>query len=184
MAVGWGVGNSYRIGSWTTWLALDVLLLISLKCVFIVFFFFFSSRRRHTRFDCDWSSDVCSSDLFAQQVPGVRAGKRVAHAGDVARGELQSGARDELEGADAIAAPRAQLPEQRHRGAHFRQRHQRRGAGADLREELHSRGGDHPERALRAEKQRLEIGRAACRGRVEISVVGVSLKKKKKNIRV
>src|SRR2546430_17650575 len=26
-------------------------------------FFFFSSRSRHTRFDCDWSSDVCSSDL-------------------------------------------------------------------------------------------------------------------------
>src|SRR5256886_16674263 len=25
--------------------------------------FVFSSRRRHTRFDCDWSSDVCSSDL-------------------------------------------------------------------------------------------------------------------------
>src|SRR2546430_9574362 len=25
--------------------------------------FFFSSRRRHPRFDCDWSSDVCSSDL-------------------------------------------------------------------------------------------------------------------------
>src|SRR5205085_5514736 len=25
--------------------------------------FFFSGRRRHTRFDCDWSSDVCSSDL-------------------------------------------------------------------------------------------------------------------------
>src|SRR5260370_10959189 len=24
--------------------------------------FFFSSRRRHTRFKCDWSSDVCSSD--------------------------------------------------------------------------------------------------------------------------
>src|SRR5260370_17954160 len=27
-------------------------------------FFFFSSRRRHTRFKCDWSSDVCSSDLI------------------------------------------------------------------------------------------------------------------------
>src|SRR6267143_3614699 len=27
------------------------------------FFFFFSSRRRHTRWNCDWSSDVCSSDL-------------------------------------------------------------------------------------------------------------------------
>src|SRR5882762_6684075 len=25
--------------------------------------FFFSRRRRHTRFKCDWSSDVCSSDL-------------------------------------------------------------------------------------------------------------------------
>src|SRR5206468_5684622 len=25
---------------------------------------FFSSRRRHTRSDRDWSSDVCSSDLF------------------------------------------------------------------------------------------------------------------------
>src|SRR5690606_40867859 len=24
----------------------------------------FSSRRRHTRFSRDWSSDVCSSDLF------------------------------------------------------------------------------------------------------------------------
>src|SRR2546430_7232680 len=30
-----------------------------------LFVFFFSSRRRHTRFDCDWSSDVCSSDLRA-----------------------------------------------------------------------------------------------------------------------
>src|SRR5207237_6620068 len=28
-----------------------------------LFSFFFSSRRRHTRFKCDWSSDVCSSDL-------------------------------------------------------------------------------------------------------------------------
>src|SRR5260370_30690322 len=26
-------------------------------------FFFISRRRRHTRFKCDWSSDVCSSDL-------------------------------------------------------------------------------------------------------------------------
>src|SRR6266567_1075569 len=30
------------------------------------FFFFFSSRRRHTRFDCDWGSDVCSSDLLVE----------------------------------------------------------------------------------------------------------------------
>src|SRR5476649_346258 len=31
---------------------------------FFVIFFFFSSRRRHTRSLCDWSSDVCSSDLI------------------------------------------------------------------------------------------------------------------------
>src|SRR3989344_9192977 len=31
-----------------------------------LFGFFFSSRRRHTRLTCDWSSDVCSSDLLEQ----------------------------------------------------------------------------------------------------------------------
>src|SRR6266480_7012460 len=38
-------------------------------CVWYVFMFvlfFFSSRRRHTRLTCDWSSDVCSSDLIAR----------------------------------------------------------------------------------------------------------------------
>src|SRR5688572_32051601 len=41
-------------------------------CLFFFFFFFFSSRRRHTRFDCDWSSDVCSSDLtVAVLLPGA-----------------------------------------------------------------------------------------------------------------
>src|SRR6266480_7959802 len=30
----------------------------------MLFIFFFSSRRRHTRLTCDWSSDVCSSDLL------------------------------------------------------------------------------------------------------------------------
>src|SRR5690606_39560103 len=37
--------------------------------------FFFSSRRRHTRFSRDWSSDVCSSDLFLEvftDQPGVQ----------------------------------------------------------------------------------------------------------------
>src|SRR5689334_24808949 len=36
--------------------------------IFIFFFFFFSSRIRHTRWNCDWSSDVCSSDLLAIRV--------------------------------------------------------------------------------------------------------------------
>src|SRR5437588_6579540 len=36
--------------------------------------FFFSSRRRHTRSLCDWSSDVCSSDLddFRKTVMGLK----------------------------------------------------------------------------------------------------------------
>src|SRR5690554_4986561 len=41
-----------RSGSWC-------LVICILLCVF-----FFSSRRRHTRCGRDWSSDVCSSDLF------------------------------------------------------------------------------------------------------------------------
>src|SRR5688572_31489870 len=52
------------------------------------FFFFFSSRRRHTRFDCDWSSDVCSSDLLGRgglQTRGPRShgvdGVQLAHGG-------------------------------------------------------------------------------------------------------
>src|SRR2546430_4387303 len=49
---------------------------------------FFSSRRRHTRFDCDWSSDVCSSDL--QRVHFLRVAAhplhRIAHGRDVDHG--------------------------------------------------------------------------------------------------
>src|SRR4051812_49702889 len=40
--------------------------------VYTFFFFFFSSRRRHTRLTCDWSSDVCSSDLWLHRPPRVR----------------------------------------------------------------------------------------------------------------
>src|SRR6266480_3138814 len=41
-------------------------------------FFFFSSRRRHTRLTCDWSSDVCSSDLGELQGE-VRGHRVLAH---------------------------------------------------------------------------------------------------------
>src|SRR5260370_25301257 len=37
------------------------------------YLFFFSSRRRHTRFKCDWSSDVCSSDLTARAASLIHA---------------------------------------------------------------------------------------------------------------
>src|SRR2546430_13348839 len=44
--------------------------------ILIIMFFFFSSRRRHTRFDCDWSSDVCSSDLRTREKSGLTGGMR------------------------------------------------------------------------------------------------------------
>src|SRR6267143_2971983 len=40
-----------------------VLFLFCAHLVVYMNWFFFSSRRRHTRWNCDWSSDVCSSDL-------------------------------------------------------------------------------------------------------------------------
>src|ERR1039457_4569996 len=42
-------------------------------------FFFFSSRRRHTRLQGDWSSDVCSSDLFAFSLPRLLIAIRCSH---------------------------------------------------------------------------------------------------------
>src|SRR5258706_12198949 len=41
------------------------------RFLFYHFFFFFSSRRRHTRLVSDWSSDVCSSDLFREIQHGL-----------------------------------------------------------------------------------------------------------------
>src|SRR2546429_6574620 len=38
--------------------------------------FFFSSRRRHTRCSRDWSSDVCSSDLFEYFLEMIRGLKQ------------------------------------------------------------------------------------------------------------
>src|SRR5688572_33500158 len=35
--------------------------------------FFFASRRRHARWNCDWSSDVCSSDLVELERHRIRA---------------------------------------------------------------------------------------------------------------
>src|SRR6266480_5092859 len=42
-------------------------------------FFFFSSRRRHTRLTCDWSSDVCSSDLGRMPDAGMGVARMVGH---------------------------------------------------------------------------------------------------------
>src|SRR5690242_21224864 len=51
----------------------------------LFFFFFFSSRRRHTRLTCDWSSDVCSSDLHRHGRAPIRGGEGVAELGELCR---------------------------------------------------------------------------------------------------
>src|SRR2546430_11273729 len=58
--------------------------------------FFFSSRRRHTRFDCDWSSDVCSSDLFR---PSYAAANRTV-------GAIRETSREGALGAELYKLPR------------------------------------------------------------------------------
>src|SRR2546427_11966884 len=58
--------------------------------VVFFFFFFFSSRRRHTRFDCDWSSDVCSSDL-AVPPARIHAAARRPGVGDRSGGRAWPG---------------------------------------------------------------------------------------------
>src|SRR2546422_6903401 len=45
--------------------------------IFVFLFFFFSSRRRHTRCSRDWSSDVCSSDLFYAGSLSVSGSSRI-----------------------------------------------------------------------------------------------------------
>src|SRR5438034_10766729 len=49
------------------------------KTLLAAFIVFFSSRRRHTRSLCDWSSDVCSSDLAGLSFRlRVRNGERLS----------------------------------------------------------------------------------------------------------
>src|SRR2546430_4864163 len=78
--------------------------------------FFFSSRRRHTRFDCDWSSDVCSSDLWlawrVEVDPGAaRERVRVAHALGTLPLLARALARGELSYAKVRALTRVATPE-------------------------------------------------------------------------
>src|SRR2546430_9480605 len=57
------VGHLLQVGTWYSILSSIWVWFIRFRVSVSYFLFFFSSRRRHTRFDCDWSSDVCSSDL-------------------------------------------------------------------------------------------------------------------------
>src|SRR5689334_23467626 len=78
--------------------------------------FFFSSRRRHTRWNCDWSSDVCSSDLgpvytYAQLFADPQVGHRglVVHADDAELGRVPH-IRTPIKMSSASVAVRAVAP--------------------------------------------------------------------------
>src|SRR5205085_9065551 len=94
--------------------------------------------RRHTRFDCDWSSDVCSSDLEP-----TGAGTDRVHAGDHA-GE------DGIETGSGLGAAR------RGDGSDYSEHRAVGVAGA----------ADGPAAAGSFGSAGWEIGRASCRERV------------------
>src|SRR5713101_756317 len=107
-------------------------------------FFFFSSRRRHTRLTCDWSSDVCSSDLAgAGKTARVAARQATGGAGirGIAAGKWRAG--EAIEGLRGIAG-RIQRPDYRrgHRGSaagdvgQFSARHKLMSAVLDTHTEL------------------------------------------------
>src|SRR5689334_24856980 len=58
--------------------------------ILFFFFFFFSSRRRHTRWNCDWSSDVCSSTWA---VPGQALPARLRQAARARDADARGGDR-------------------------------------------------------------------------------------------
>src|SRR5690625_7311091 len=116
-----------------------------------MFVFFFSSRRRHTRWPRDWSSDVCSSDLSPLARPRARARgvPRLAPAGPCSRSSegRSSGSLLVLlreDGVDLLVELLRPL----------------------LHAQLTSEDlGDHVALDLQP-----EIGRASCRGRVDIAL--------------
>src|SRR5260370_7521242 len=89
--------------------------LLDYLCSFLLLsmcFFFFSSRRRHTRFKCDWSSDVCSSDLVLhanREVASTDSGEAGTGAGAVAgstRGGVAGFVARKIDAGNEISAER------------------------------------------------------------------------------
>src|SRR6266480_5391287 len=72
--------------------------------------FFFSSRRRHTRLTCDWSSDVCSSDLAAHQRLGAGVCDR-GSAGPGLAGVYRTGVSQIVATTMAVNAASRRVPE-------------------------------------------------------------------------
>src|SRR6266571_5714743 len=73
--------------------------------VMYIFFFFFSSRRRHTRLTCDWSSDVCSSDLHTDDRRSFQGdrGQEAAESEGVTRSESMTPRRVAITGVGLVS---------------------------------------------------------------------------------
>src|SRR5260221_7182754 len=129
-------------------------------------FFCFARRRRHTRSLCDWSSDVCSSDLVdlhrrgrfghhdhradAELLGGVRDGLAVVAGGEGDNPALPRGIRElpdrvvgaaDLEGADRLLVLELQVRAERFDVAERRADRDTLEAGGSLADLF---GGDHP----------------------------------------
>src|SRR2546430_2170234 len=108
---------------------------------------FFSSRRRHTRFDCDWSSDVCSSDLV-QSSPGVHQGYDYSRTRNPTRDALQAALASLEGGAAGFAfasgmAAIATVLELLDAGSHIVAMHDLYGGSYRLLEDVRKRSAGH-----------------------------------------
>src|SRR5437588_895862 len=114
------------------------------------FFFFFSSRRRHTRSLCDWSSDVCSSDLLGMLPQPLRCLLLCALPGAVHRtGKTVAGGA--CRGAAEPRAAARRLVRSRHAASAHRRAHRRRRARHAR--ALHGEGLDAGGAAVPAHRQ-------------------------------
>src|SRR2546430_4736691 len=82
--------------------------------------FFFSSRRRHTRFDCDWSSDVCSSDLIEVETDKAVMGVTTPCPGEIAKIDA------EVKGTYAVGAVLGYIEASETDAARFKRSEERR----------------------------------------------------------
>src|SRR3546814_8740718 len=62
------------------WLYVFVVFYILFRCYFICFFFFFKQKTAYEMRISDWSSDVCSSDLFRCRTEGAGRARKAAQA--------------------------------------------------------------------------------------------------------
>src|SRR5690242_21501224 len=83
-----------------------------------LFFFFFSSRRRHTRLTCDWSSDVCSSDLAGVQERRAAGDEGLGLGGGQLRAVLSRGGLRRRHGRLGDGRPSSQRGGDRSSGSH------------------------------------------------------------------